>query len=200
MRFKAHTRSDEVFCIKGALLAQVNLPGIGFIDVANSHLGAVTFNARKNAYNPTQLDARYAQAQQLGSWLKEHQQNPLLIACLDLNAHYHAYKNGYNGTPGREYDLFTSNSGGLNLRDSYRAIHGINDPPHWTIRGENPYVSRGFFEGAPSQVVDYIFVSPHERYRVASAQRVFEETFMAAGKEITLSDHCGIVTEIAIKS
>ncbi len=200
LRFQTHTRADERAVIKGAILARILVPGLGWMDFFNSHLGAVTFDKHSHEYYPKHIRNRFAQAQELSHFLLTHKKNDFCIGALDLDGHYHVYEKGnYTGKLSDDYHLFTSQEKGMDFIDVHRHVHGIDNTPHWTFDKKNPYVSGGYFSHAPNEVIDYIFVNRNQKIIPVHSEIVFQEP-QGREKPHMLSDHYGVLATFEIRS
>jgi len=220
LAFRKHTRFDESIIMKGGIGTRIYIPQLGWTNFYNSHLGAVTFNEDLQEQEPAHVKVRKSQAEEL-SWLvragrswpdkvknDELEQTGIALLAVDLNTHYNVFKKGaYTDEVSFEYALMTGNASRAQLGyiDTFRSIHPDTSSPVWTFDKDNPYVSSGYFGGAPSETIDYIFMSPNNRLKIANSELVFTEDIddqtkarfdIESAKK--LSDHYGILTTFSI--
>lgn len=103
LRFSEYSRGDEITIIKGAIRTGVEIPGYGWVDIVNAHLGAVGEDLNKEGrfveYDPAQLSIRQNQSYELAQWMKRlgyDNPNRKLIMISDLNSHYHPWNASLN--------------------------------------------------------------------------------------------------------
>ncbi len=190
--FSEHTRADEVFVKKGAIKMQVLLPELGWADVYNAHLGAVTFDSDSNAYIAKECEARKKQTHELATWIRKTRDSEFQIVGADLNSHYHGFKEGkYHDKISDEYSMMTGRGNyGAGLVDSFTSHHGLGPNPGYTDESKNPYRQSGPFANSPDAVLDYVFVSDSRHLTPSQSQLVFNED--------CVSDHYGVLSEFAI--
>lgn len=203
--FSTFTRADEATVIKGAIKASVAVPGLGDVDCYTTHLGAVSFDAKNRRENATQCAARLAQARELAQWFQRTRVSPIAVFGGDFNMHYFQYLDGrYTDRLAEEYVIFTRE---LGLRDTYRELHGWQEPPAITDDIRNPYKARGHFEDSPDSVIDYVFVTPTPRLVTVASEVVFQEPITdyecrrhrMRRRPERLSDHYGVLTTFEIR-
>lgn len=201
-RFTEPTRIGEFFLIKGAIKTRVRLPDMRWIDLYNAHLGAVTFDSKAMAYDPEELAKKMKQTEELAAFIRHTRTSKLMILSVDNNTHYEDFEGAtrLEGVIVPEYRLMTRKEPrGLGLVDTYRAVHGFEEPPVYTYdRQRNAYAKDSYFKGLPSEVEDYIFVSRSPSIEVLGSEVVFTEQLPQPGPK-HLSDHYGVVTTLRIE-
>ncbi len=191
MSFSDYTRKDEYLTYKGAIKTRVKLPDLGWTDLYNTHLGAITFDEDANEYVQEQEEIKLHQAKELADWIKATRTQSEMIMTADLNAHYLRFEDGrFGGKFSDVYFLLTYKKDGLTLVDTYRQINRGYFSSTFTFNAANPYVSRGSFSNIPSEVEDYILVSRSKRLSVIHSEVTF------SGKEELISDHYGVLTTL----
>jgi len=199
MRFSSFTRLDEVLAAKGCIKTRVKHPIAGWIDIYNSHLGAVSYDQKNKIYNSVQSHIRLQQNNELIDWLRKTRSSEKLIITVDLNLHYKKYNDGtYHDELSEGYKFLTeADPHGLGLVDTYLAKNGMTEPAHWTINSNNPYVAKGFFGKNPDAVTDYIFISSSKSFRPYTSYLVFNDS--TEKENSFISDHYGIISEISLQ-
>ncbi len=192
--FSTSTRPDEAFVAKGALRASVQVPSLGWIDVYNSHLGAVDFDSRKGNYDLSQGARRGQQAAELAQWIQKTRTSESALLGVDLNA---APREVGATRATYEHGLFAP-GGELDFEDTFEVVGARGAPGH-TDDSRNPYKKSGHFSNSPDARIDYIFASQSSRLVPTESQVIFDQPLCGAGKgPARLSDHYGVLTEFAI--
>lgn len=198
MSFTDATRLDEIVTNKGAIKTRVQLPKLGWIDLFNSHLGAITFDHDTKSYDSGNLDDHYLQAQELAQWYPQVRSRLENIFITDLNLSYFEYhsENGYTNNFSSPYKLMLS----LGLRDAFADIRPRrNDILDFTFDSKNPYVSSGYF--GHDEAIDFIFINQQSRLKPIQAEIVFNTPYdEIKTNEIPgyLSDHYGVLVTFEI--
>lgn len=208
LSFSVHTRSDEALVVKGAIHTTARVPELGPVDCYTTHLGAVTFEPKLRRDNDAQCAARLVQAKEFAAWIAKTRQTPYAIVAGDFNTHYRKFRDGtYTNELSGEYLLFAGGAPrGLGLWDTYRQLHGFQEPPAITDDIRNPYKVRGAFESSPDCVIDYVFASPTPRLVPVASEVVFSDPITDAEcrrhrlrrRPERLSDHYGVLTTFHI--
>ncbi len=200
MHFSTWTRHDEVFIAKGAIHTQVQLPSLGWVDLYNSHLGAVSYDGRTQSYDADQCRNRLQQAGELARWIEKTRVAEFALLGVDLNAAPEQCHGGETRPTG-EYALLGQERGGL-FQDTFRA-GAAADEKGATDDSRNPYKNSGHFRGSPDVRIDYLFASPSPKVRTVGSRVVFDrplsESLPAAGKlPPRISDHYGVLSEFEV--
>ncbi|MGZ3699329.1 MAG: endonuclease/exonuclease/phosphatase family protein [Bdellovibrionota bacterium] len=177
--FADYTRTDEYFAMKGAILVQVEIPGVGLVDFYNAHLGAVSFNEKRRLYDADHVRARYRQFEELVAWIGRTKGKGIVFLAADLNTHFQDWTGeGFGEALSPEYQMLLA-----------AGFHNPMERREWTYDMRNPYASEGVFKNLPSEVEDYVFVSGMAKIS-AESQVVFREK--------PISDHYGVLTRFTI--
>lgn len=190
--FRDHTRADEVFVEKGAVKTQVFLPKVGWADLYNAHLGAVSFDGETQDFNAKECFARKCQTSELSDWIRKTQDSEFRIMGVDLNAHYHGYHAGkYQNDISEEFSMMICPPPyGAGLIDSFTFRNGIGEEPAFTDESKNPYKNSGHFASSPDAVLDYVFASRNKHFEPLHSRLVFNQE--------CLSDHYGVLSSFAL--
>lgn len=217
LSYSVSTRFDESLVKKGAIRAKLLVPGspLGSIDIYNTHLGAMTFDAKKGIYDEGHERSRGRQQDELIAFVRRSRQSPAMILAGDLNQHWLAIENGrYTDRMTATYQLLVGSRGGLGLIDSYRAFVTSNTSLPAPVRhgfttdvGGNPYCDNPLdpaLKNQPSVVDDYIFIDNSGRLAVTDSRIVFDKPIAAAMQArlrlrelpLRLTDHYGVLTTV----
>ncbi len=205
--FHPKTMTDELITSKRAYHVVVQVSGVGPVDFFSTHLGAVEFDEKKDAYNEHQQDELATQMLEFATFIKDNRTSPYAIAAGDLNAHYQVYsaKGRFEPVYSKPYSAMIAGacSAGT-LINTYLAVHGMDEksPAVPTYSQENPYVGGGYFSEIPSEVEDYIFQCPSATLRPVRSERMFVDAIPDSAREAyglkklpkRLSDHFGMMT------
>ena len=196
LRFSEYTRLDEAFISKGAIHVEIRHPQLGVIDVYNAHLGALSFDAEQNGYNPEHDRAVRRQASEFIYFVQNTISSSQVILAMDLNRHFKMWQNGFDShdTLGREYQSILTNLGAI---DTFMQANGF-DPRTtsgiYTYDGHtNPNAAAYVFAGNPQTFVDYIF-SIGDLLQPVESEIIFTEPY----RDYYLSDHYGLMTSFKI--
>ena len=207
--FSRITRGDEIFNNKGILLAKINHPIKGNIYLANSHLGAVSFDPTKKTYKQKHILSKRKQIEEMVDFLKAETDPklPLILGC-DFNTHDHPHIPGTENFNLEEFDgdyLFLKDQ--LSLIDSYRSHFKDKNREEYlgyTYSTENDFVDQGYNKRfMQNERLDYIFISKREDVLIENSEIVFKERpdFLNSlgNKKLKwqkhLSDHFGVLSE-----
>ena len=210
--FFPKTRPDEIIANKRARRITLTIPEVGDVDVYQAHMGAVTFHVDQDEYDVKQEASLLKQFKILADFVRTSATSKRVILAADLNAHYQAYAGGrqFYPKPSENYELLTSQSckEGYMENSFLDSNHmTIADHPRFTYDDANPYVSKGYFSGIPSEVEDYILNCPTNKIRALKSTVVFNtpipesavEEFDLQSLPKRLSDHYGVLTEYDLK-
>jgi endonuclease/exonuclease/phosphatase family metal-dependent hydrolase len=205
MPFSTWTRSDEVFIAKGVIRVKARVPGLGWIDVYNSHLGAVSYDPRKGEYDSGHCERRRQQAGELAGFIHRTRSSEFAVLGVDLNA-TPCQTSGGETRPTHEHELFSSRAGNLGFIDTFEASGSGGDKGH-TDHGGNPYKRSGYFRNSPDARIDYIFASRSNEVRPTKSCVTFEQSLTdllgvpANGAPLPprISDHYGVITEFEVR-
>ncbi len=186
--FSIHTRFDERFVEKGAIKVRVKVPQLGWIDIYNSHLGAVTYNTKKREFHRSQCESRYVQSLELKKWILETRTSETAILGVDLNVHRLHHENGvYLSIPSKEFALMiTGQPHGAGFVDTFSQLNGTENHGGCTFHNSNPYRASGYFGSDPCATLDYLFLANTSPLVPVSSEVVLDKP--------ALSDHYGVLT------
>ncbi|MCM2324654.1 MAG: endonuclease/exonuclease/phosphatase family protein [Oligoflexia bacterium] len=199
LHFTAFTALEEYFAMKGAIHLLVQLPGTGWVDFYDSHLGAVRWNSKKQREHRLQREMRYFQAMELREFVRRTAKTGIQIIGADLNASPYPAP----GQPSREYALFVGRGGFV---DSFHAVNGFDSPAYTYDPETNPYAAaEGEVRASRRLYIDYILVSGAPGcIEPESSELVFrepiraEDTAETEGRRIFLSDHYGVLSTLSL--
>lgn len=197
--YSHRTRPDETFVDKGAILTQVFIPSLAkWINIFNSHLGAITFDAKTQSYDSAHLKLHNCQVDELLQFVSSETNEPSIIA-MDFGVHYYEYKNGQHSEKFCEaYSKLKGFRSSGELLDTAVHVNKNFDKPDYTFHKENPYVSSGHFGHCPDEVLDYIFVTKNSSITPINSKVMFQKPVMnSEAKKFHLSDHFGVMTTFA---
>ncbi len=197
MRFHKYTTFDEVFTMKGAIKTCVEIPGVGIVELYNSHLGAADWVAgdkTKAGYFDAEMDSKRAiQAKELANFINEtHDPNRPMIAGISLGTHYFKVVDGEFDPQqlSTEYSYMVGDAKGrvendnedtVGFIDTFAAVHynkkgseySYLRPAYTGNADENEaMVEYGWFADEPKMTSDHIFVSPNNSF-VPSESELF---------------------------
>lgn len=200
--FNEHTRPDEFFTRKGALKVRAKLPWRGWVDIYNTHVGAVTFHEHNLTFDTRQTERKFAQLEQLVKWVKETRSSSTALIAGDFNSHYEEYSNGkYEGRSSKEYALLKEGAG-LPWADLF-ADHRKATAPGFTASNDNHYKTNGHFKTSPESTIDYVWISSHRNFQVSAASLIFNPgpnsgiNHQKVGIP-ALSDHYGVLVDVVL--
>ncbi len=209
--FKNHTRFDEIFARKRAIYTEIEIAPGRQIDLFTLHAGALSYDEKDGSYKKKQKIRQAKQYQQFKKWFQANRRNNISLAIGDFNASYLNLAGGqFQQQFNNDYLKFLDNgcNDGEDLLDSYLIANSKDERSMQdaTYDRENPYVASGFFSSAPSETEDYIFTCGISKEEIISSSVVFDEEiskeFAKKSKNdqlpVRLSDHYGILTELAI--
>lgn len=200
--FKETTRFDETFVSKGAIHNVLIHPELGEIDLYSSHLGALSFSAEKDDYNPKHKQKVLEQSRDLVHFIDQTSQAETQLLMIDTNRHFRewAAHRGESHHLDPSYALFLNDG----LRDSFMDANAFD--PH-TLDGfytfdqiKNPNAGGGHFSKAPSEFIDYIFVRS-SRIKPEASHFAFTKAYRSSrGDALFLSDHFAIESTFGASS
>lgn len=208
MSFSNYTRIEEFFAAKGAMKSRVKLPDLGWVDVYNTHLGAVT--TLEGRYQKEELEILGQQSQELRGFIENTRTQKYVIVAGDFNSHYFTYDNyQYQKDFSVPYSSMTclgleTPQNCLGFIDSFRALNGFRPDDSTYDTENNFYAQTGHFSKEPASVLDYVFVSPELAQYLSKSEVVFNQqlTFDNFGEEPTrlfMTDHFGVMTSLKAK-
>jgi endonuclease/exonuclease/phosphatase family metal-dependent hydrolase len=205
LRFSRSSVWFEALVGKGALAADVALPGGDTLRLVTAHLGVVRYDVRRGAYRETDARTRRAQVDELAAWMEGLAGSPRhLVLAGDLNVADRVPREGGDGGSGAEPRSGASPQGPddtpapdyrhllerLPLADAYRehdpAGRGFTFDP-----ARNPHAGRGRLRGLPGQRIDYVL------YRAGTGLRSQAAT-VALQDSPPLSDHYGLLVDFEV--
>lgn len=206
--FSASTTTLESFSSKRAIKTTLSVPGIGDVDIYNTHLGAVDLNSEIDKFYPGQVEKQLVQLVEFTTWLKATQTSEKFIVAGDFNFHYQEYagKGVYGPEVSKHYKYLINNSCKRgDLKDSFMATNSIStsEPAcETTYDHENPYVYTGRYKNLPSSTVDYILSCEFGPLKPVSSNIVLNqpldlkdvEDLSFKKRPQRLSDHYGVLT------
>ena len=165
MSFRTHSRLDEALVYKGAIRARIRVPGVGDLDVVNTHLGARTFEISKGAYSPATVRANDQQVDELVAWLRSGAgsvRDPAAAKVVAGDFNFNPWvvsKGKITGQRSPSYGkLVDAEPRGLGLTDSFVAANAMNADGFTggtaTAYGAAP---AGETRPKPPERIDYIF-------------------------------------------
>ena len=193
---------------KGALRVPFEVQGIGRIEVYNAHTSFLPWDASNHDYNYTEKDVLLSQIQQLSEWARQSTANVKLLGA-DLNTAPFVWDRARGG-----FDAGRANG-------FYDQIRQVFDDPFAHVKPECPFtcdtwdnqnnalIANGLFGSRngslyspePNAKYDYVMFAGAGT-RVIKTGTAMHETFNLTynSKQIAapLSDHFGIITELAI--
>jgi hypothetical protein len=225
LRFSKYTRAIEFFGRKGAIKTSVSIPGLGWVDLVDAHLGSISTEKKDghaDHFNAHNLSILSHQVRELTRFISGTTSSGIVLAAMDINTHYHVLAHGsYQSAFAPEYTMLTctgrapgvraSADSCLGLVDTFRRIHGFETEPAWTYDTKsNRYARGGVFADEPPGVLDYIFVNDNPRLVPVSSEIVFKErptdrNGIAVGLDAArrlpaqISDHYGVLTTFEIR-
>ncbi len=195
--FRTVTRFIEWFAAKRVVAAAIDLPGIGEIDLYQTHLGSVLFDEKMLLPNAASRKKLLVQLLEVASFIGGHRRSNYAILAGDLNFHYQAHDGarGYGARYADEYTRFleTLRAAGQPFENSFLVANGQDSthPAVPTYSQENPY-ARESFSRNPEETLDYILYAPHAGWRAKESAVVFRDPI--SDTLPALSDHYGIRT------
>ncbi len=191
-RFRAFTRPEEFFAGKGALIATIEHPDFGPLQIVNTHLGAIGFQRPALGFNARDLIRHRRQMDELIAVLQSHLRSELPVFLMgDFNLdprRWDLQERRYSET---ENEIYLKLKRHLDLRDSladqifsfsHRAI--TYDPVN------NPFIRRGGDPNSGAQPLsrfDFIFYRPALGFELTDAKIVMDGV-----EGFILSDHYGV--------
>lgn len=192
--FSERTRPDETFVNKGAIHTQVFIPHIGkWVNLFNSHLGAISFDQKSQSYDQNHLNLHCAQTKQLLNFVAQEDQAPSILA-MDFGVHYFEYEGGHLDRFTEAYGLLKSFSEKNDFQDTTAHLNSSYENPAYTFRKANPYVAAGHFGHCPDEVLDYVFASKNSDFSAIESKVVFQDLVSSRAQSLPLSDHYGVLT------
>lgn len=191
--FSEYTRTDEYFAGKGALRVQVELPG-GPADIYAAHLGAVSFEENTLAYNAEQMTIRFRQAQEVERFIRSTRRSAVSLLAIDTNAHPYVWDTrARRFDPSRVGDVYALFARLFGFGDATRNLYSAGIATFDLRR--NRFAGKGMFAGAPSEFIDYIYMSRDQRrYGVGRSELAFTRPIGREGRrDVYLSDHFGVL-------
>ena len=199
LKFSGFTRYDEYFAYKGAIKTRVEIPELGWVDLYNSHLGAVTFDSEKGEYDSAQEHRKLEQARELAHFISTTRTERVQILASDLNSHYKKFEaNHFTDDWSEVFSEITHAIPGMELIDTLHAIQGYPSTPDCTYCMDNDYAAKGLFGNAPSEVEDYIFISPDAQVAPEESSIVLKQGFGQSLGPKYVSDHYGVLTRFRV--
>jgi exonuclease III len=193
---------------KGALRVPFQINGIGRVEIYNAHTSFLPWDADNHDYNYTEKDILLSQIQQLSDWARQSNANIKILGA-DLNTAPFVWDRAMGG-----FDSSRANG-------FYDRIRQVFDDPFAHVKPECPFtcdtwdnqnnelIANGLFgsrdgslyDPEPNAKYDYVMFSGPGT-KVIKTGTAMHETFTLTynGKQIRapLSDHFGIITELAI--
>ena len=190
--FSTHTAREEIFTRKGALYCEINVTGIGKVGCINTHLGSIDFFQKKFQYSEKQKRSHQKQIYELTQFIKNQQQSIPLFIGADLNISDHQNHLSWFPNPADEYIKFVTE---LNLTDSYRLLHPINQGTTYSNKNSYKKDSHG-----PEGRLDYLFHANIEKKLIPEfSEIIFNNPIKKNNEDFYLSDHFGILTQYKFK-
>jgi len=193
---------------KGSLRVPFELQGIGRVEVYSAHTSFLPWDANNHDYNYTEKDILLSQIQQLTEWARQSTANVKILGA-DLNTAPFVWDRAMGG-----FDSSRANG-------FYERVRQVFDDPFAHVRPEcaftcdtwdnqnNALIANGLFGSRngslyspePNARYDYVMFSGAGT-RVIKTGTAMHETYNLTynSKQIAapLSDHFGIITELAV--
>jgi endonuclease/exonuclease/phosphatase family metal-dependent hydrolase len=191
--YRRYTSFDEFFVRKAALSVSIDMGEHGQLAVTNTHLGAVNFNKKTNAFVPLHRLRQLAQIDELCTFLDGASEPHVVLG--DFNTHFckwDATRSAFDEQiPDTHYRYLCSK---LNLADAIvrdQNTHACN-----TFVRRNPYVAGNRFALGPDECNDYILFRGGHHVRCQKATLALTEPDGSSGKP--LSDHYGVLATFQV--
>jgi endonuclease/exonuclease/phosphatase family metal-dependent hydrolase len=186
LRFSRSSAWFEALVGKGALAADVALPGGDVLRLVTAHLGVVRFDPRRGAYRESDARTRRAQVEELAEWMEGLPGAPRhLVLAGDLNVAERLPEEGTEApAPAPDYRHLLER---LPLSDAYRE-HDPQGPGFTFDPASNPHAARGRLRGLPGQRIDYVLYRPGTGLRTQAAAIALQDS-------PPLSDHYGLLVD-----
>lgn len=204
MVFSVNTRLDENLVLKGAIHTLVNIPSFGYVDLWNSHLGAISFNASTRSFESTEQQAQYVQIRELLNYMRMSRVVRHGILGIDANAHQLQWnpsrRRFYRDVLNPNYFALRHGSGMTDVYHFFHSPWGSQGQTIGTFMSSNRNVSTGHFGDAPDDQEDYIFATPNLPgvWEAVSAEIVLTENLPETRRP--LSDHYGVLTTFRVQA
>lgn len=190
--YSRYTYHEEFFVRKAALAVTVDVPDVGDVDVVDTHLGAVRFDAKRSSFVERDYDEHLAQVDELADFALEFGSARRLVIAGDLNMHFEPWDAAARchrpAIRSRNYERLCTR---LDLTDAFTR-DGEGAACH-TVHHENPYVASSSFGKGPSECVDYVLFSAKDM-RSRGAVVAMKEHDGDLGRP--LSDHYAVLATL----
>jgi endonuclease/exonuclease/phosphatase family metal-dependent hydrolase len=188
LRFSRSSVWYEALIGKGALAADVVLPGGEALRLVTAHLGVVRYDTGRGAYREDDARTRRGQVEELAAWMDGLNHGPRhLVLAGDLNVAEHFSGGGGEATPPSDYAHFRTR---LLLADAYREHHPAADGFTFDP-ARNAHAGRGHLRATPGRRIDYVLYRGGTGLRSHAASIVLQES-------PPLSDHYGLLVEFEL--
>jgi endonuclease/exonuclease/phosphatase family metal-dependent hydrolase len=191
--YRDYTSCDEFFVRKAALSVAIEMGEHGLLAITNTHLGAVDFSKRTNAFVPLHRRRQLAQIDELCTFL-DGSSEPIVVLG-DFNTHFcewNARRSAFDVQIPDQHYRYLCNK--LNLADAIvrdQNTHACN-----TFVRRNPYVAGNRFAHGPDECNDYILFRGGPSFNCQKATLVLTEPDSSSGKP--LSDHYGVLATFQV--
>jgi endonuclease/exonuclease/phosphatase family metal-dependent hydrolase len=194
-RFKNYTRPEEYLARKGILKVPVMVPGLGILNIYNTHLGAVSFSGIRSDFDASNLADNGEQLDQVVEFIQQEQGlDRSFILAGDFNFHPTPWRRALNNYDTVEFrDAYFRVRDGLDVEDVFPMSTAVNNPESWLTfdPARNPIIRKltdPRAEGIdPRSRFDYIWYPADSALELLGAAVVMDDR-----KGKILSDHFAI--------
>jgi endonuclease/exonuclease/phosphatase (EEP) superfamily protein YafD len=210
--FSEYTNFEESFKDKGALYVELEIPGLGLVDVFNTHMGSIDFFEKDKYFNSNHERVVQKQIRELLDFIQSSHHNPTWIVGGDFNFHYDAWlAKRFWPVPSELYDALTRSwYHKFKFYDNFRWTRDRSQSTPYTYGSENPYVKDDQKYKGPSLTLDYVFTnqSSQNQLKATFSEKVFTQAPKPELKSLfglsklpkRLSDHFGILVHFKAHS
>ena len=211
--YRPATTFEESFAHKRAKHLVLLVPELGPVDFFITHVGATSFDVKRDEYFPAQKQNQAIQLQEFSNWIKSHRASHLVIISGDLNSHYQDYDS--HGEFFGRYSLGYHNlitgtcQDGSDLVNTYLDANKktVTDLADATYSQDNPYAAGGLFGGTPNEDEDYIFTCANDFLKADTSEIVFKDPIPQSYQDkyhldklpLRISDHYGVLTSFKVQ-
>jgi len=193
--YSGYTYHEKYFVRKAALAVTIEVPGVGDVDLVNTHLGAVRFDVRRSSFVERDCAEQLAQIDELADFAAEFALAGKLVVAGDFNLHFEhwdaAARRHQPAMRSRNYDRLCTR---LGLSDAFR--RDAESSRFFTVDRENPYVAASRLAKGPSECVDYVLFSANGMSS-RGAVVALKEHDGDLGRP--LSDHYGVLATLEVE-
>jgi endonuclease/exonuclease/phosphatase family metal-dependent hydrolase len=202
LSFSGYTRCDEYPTRKGALHVVVQVPGVGKVDVYNTHFGVVSVDEKTGLYDKKELELMRNQARELIQFMNQTAQQKIAVFMGDLNFHpviWNAETSSYFKDSSHLSPIYSELSQNKvqnqNWIDTFHTLNGLFEPHYTFDVKNNSYLKQGKYADTQSEYLDYLFYYDRENHlKPKKSQLIAHEPVFDFSHGRHLSDHAGIMT------